>query len=914
MIVNNLILFSTQSEVIAYRKLRARVSNDASLGVTVATPASLIQELWDVWGTGEQLVTPASRKMIIKRLLLDQERWVASSGTVDLLASFLRDAIAYVDADFAASHRASFSPTDADIVAFLESYQRALSEASLLEPAQALRFMGKYVRYGTTEVRTLEPLKSYQKDFLREISDEVLAFDLHSQLRTGHSISDELEVREEMSAVLDATDSKTLTLLNPAGKSASAYMVYRQITASPHNKVLLASTDPVTLFDQLAPQLADEGFIVSLDSKSRFKETLFGVAFDSVRALVDINHDLAMNEMLEAAIAYVNSPFARISSENRAFLERTFRENRAVSREEIIAQLASNSPSFDLFTELLSDADADLLLDAFEDVLNKLTLEPAARDRERAILARTRDLYLEARALGIAPLEFYDLVTALSVPYKVTVTKEDRIQQALCDSVSALPFLEDDAQIEKRILFTTFDQAATLPVDCCDLAILAGLDSQNFNGAEDRSTLTQFLNKFGLPVEDFERSVTECKFANICNAATDAVVFEYPVQDFKGDPIYPAFFLEEFLNIKERLGSKLEPIRMGEELFDQSLALTTPDSASLLAEDPVVRGWLSDDERQELFTYHLDSDGVSRMVVSPSSIEKYRSCPYSWFVERKLHLEDLQENFGPLEKGTFAHDLFKRFYDEWATQGKTRVDNHSIEEAKDLFARLFDEEASLQESKEPGARLVATAEFERLELEQLKAQMLQSLEFQKDIFPSYSVFAHEKAIEPEDQILYGGAIIRGRVDRVDINDANSFVVIDYKGSTLGYAAGFDGEGEDEEFTSPDKVQALIYAQALRRLHPQLQPKAALYLGYKAKRPKDLLAGSFSETMPEVLSYSTRSSAVSGDFGAYLDRVEDDLSKTIARMESGDIAPDPRSEKACEHCPVLYCEARIDGSI
>lgn len=80
---------------------------------------------------------------------------------------------------------------------------------------------------------------------------------------------------------------------------------------------------------------------------------------------------------------------------------------------------------------------------------------------------------------------------------------------------------------------------------------------------------------------------------------------------------------------------------------------------------PAERGVLNAEDRMHLLTYEQDKEGIERLVVSPSAIETYRSCPYKWFVERKLRLDDEGEAFGGREIGTFVHGVFQRFYEAW---------------------------------------------------------------------------------------------------------------------------------------------------------------------------------------------------------------------------------------------------------
>ena len=69
---------------------------------------------------------------------------------------------------------------------------------------------------------------------------------------------------------------------------------------------------------------------------------------------------------------------------------------------------------------------------------------------------------------------------------------------------------------------------------------------------------------------------------------------------------------------------------------------------------------------------------------------------------------------------------------------------------------------------------------------------------------------------------------------------------------------------------PHHVQGLIYAQALLRTDLGLACAGALYLGYRAQSPKELLAGAYDGAAFDPAGLSSRSSAVAMNFSAYLD--------------------------------------------
>ena len=88
LIAETTILFSTQAEVVRYRKCLAAQAADSALGVNVTTPNALVEELWEVWGTGERLVSDTQRRLIIKQLLAEQSDWVDSPEPLNCSSVF----------------------------------------------------------------------------------------------------------------------------------------------------------------------------------------------------------------------------------------------------------------------------------------------------------------------------------------------------------------------------------------------------------------------------------------------------------------------------------------------------------------------------------------------------------------------------------------------------------------------------------------------------------------------------------------------------------------------------------------------------------------------------------------------------------------------------------------------------------
>lgn len=893
MIDESLILFSTQAEVIRYRKRAAAASPGASLGMDVTTPEALVEELWDVWGSGERLVSASQRKMLIKMLLSKQDSWVASAGTVGLLAPFVHDFITYLDDDFCAEHQHEFTPTDEEIIRFVRRYEDALSQAGFIEAAQALEQIASQVTLANVTVRTQQTLPAFFRSFLEQVAESV----------------------QDASPQLEASDPharQDYLLLKPAGSSVAPFMVYEAILeGSQDQKILVSAPDPEVLFEQMKDALIERGYCVSLEATRSFRSSFFGRAYDALSLILDQERSSSRASLLAAAITYTRSPYAQLSPNQQAELERQLRADRTLLREDIVSLLAQASRSFEFFEALLQETDADVLFGFFEELAGRVFSDEADRRSELALLARTKAFYHDARACGIESVVFADQLDMLAAPYSISLAPAESDIDQSCHAIE--PRLFDAEQKGGWVLFTTFDSAARYPAGTVDTVIMTDLDNIHYGGVQRHSTLSEFLTRFGLPYCETVREETQDRFMWNCALARKRVVFEYTQHDLSGDDRYPAFFLEEFLSLKQQEGEEVASRSCGETEFDQAARLLTASDDQVVLERPVQRGVLTSEERVQLLSYHRDQEGKERIVLSPSALETYRKCPYRWFVERKLRLEDEGEEFGPIEIGSFVHQVFQTFYDTWADAGHTRVTPDTLDQALSCLGEVFDQLVAEQSALEAGNRLVAIDELERGQLEKLRTQLFNGLSMQAAIFPAYHVEGHELVLSPEEQIVYGGAIVHGRIDRIDVDDQGNYVVIDYKGSLKGHEAAFKGFDDLESFTSPEKIQALIYAQALRRRNPALHPKGALYLSYRAKKPSELMRGALVETMPECGVFTTKSSTIEGNFESYLDLVEHDLEQTIACIERGEIAPDPKTKNACDYCPVLYCEKRINGS-
>lgn len=917
-----------------YRKKSALISDKSQLGLTVTTPRSFLEESWDVWGSREDIITSQQRDIVIARLLAEQDAWVRSVGVVDLLSSLVRDHALYLDEEFCERNDDRFTQTDRDLVTFVQRYLSTIEAMNLIEPAFALRLLAESLHFSEIEVRTNSVLPAFWEEFFCRVADSVLIFDetidpggpdVSLDDNGGNGSSKEIE----MMRCLD----RDLLLLKPAGDSAKGKLIadcLQAIEDAPF--VLITSPDPSALFFQLKTVLCQRGFVVSLQSTRPFLSTDFGQAYAQVAQLLEHDESVSHEVALEAACTFICSPYAQVSEDIADRIQYALRHDRTLSRPEMRSVLRSASHSFEFFEDLFEEADADVLLSYFEDMLGGLSLTDSQRNAERATISALRDVYRDARRFSVALRDLLDLIYRTSVPYTETLASVESLDAFDLQQGTLPPFGEEDIETQgssakqedpmdasgayavPRVLITALDTAAAFPPNSFDQVIMTDLDSSHYSGEQKHTTVTSFLERFELPRRDDEALHLEMTFLRVCDLARKQVVFEYSAKDRDGNELYPTFFLEALLADRKQAGKEVHQEDRGEAMIDLNARIVAIEEGDIRVLPRVVRGQLGQTASDELLQWAPDSQGRLRPVLSPSAIEVYRKCPYRWFVERKLHLEDGEESFGALERGSFIHSVFQLFYDRLAEEGFDRITPADHVQAEHLFFELFDDLVKEQRMKEPGDRYVATDQLEFQEVKQLGDQLRDSLRYQAHMLPNYHIEGHEVTLEPEEGIEYAGALIRGRVDRIDVNDRGDYVIIDYKGSTRDHVGGYSipdelPEDDEQPLVAPERIQALIYAQALRKRDPERSPKGALYLSYKAKKPSDVLCGSVAESLIEAAPFTKKASIVEGDFEHFLDLVEQELTSTVEHMIAGDIAPDPRTKEACKYCPVLYCEKR-----
>jgi len=165
-----------------------------------------------------------------------------------------------------------------------------------------------------------------------------------------------------------------------------------------------------------------------------------------------------------------------------------------------------------------------------------------------------------------------------------------------------------------------------------------------------------------------------------------------------------------------------------------------------------------------------------------SSLERYLECPFRFFSERVLKLEEDPEDetaMTPQELGIFVHQVFEAFFSEWNKLGKGGITPQNLSEARIVFreviepllAQLSDDDAAVQRT-----RLLGSAADEGL------AEAVFQIEAEWETPVERRLLEHALSGEFEIQTENETRTVnlRGKADRIDLLADGTFRIIDYK--------------------------------------------------------------------------------------------------------------------------------------
>jgi ATP-dependent helicase/DNAse subunit B len=294
-------------------------------------------------------------------------------------------------------------------------------------------------------------------------------------------------------------------------------------------------------------------------------------------------------------------------------------------------------------------------------------------------------------------------------------------------------------------------------------------------------------------------------------------------------------------------------------------------------------------------------------VYSPTSLETYANCPFSYFLNRVIGIEALPEvepNLSAGDRGTAIHDILSAFYRQWCTTSQTRVSLVSLKDATNLILRIATEELDKYPFESPlwdatrilmlGDRHTGPGYFERFLLHETG-------EADSPLIPSRFEFSFGMGInesddptsspEPVELSSTDGTrkmFIRGRIDRIDLTTDGFFLIYDYKSGSQHPKA--------KDIEAGTALQLPLYLLAFETISGNHGIGGGYYMIRSEVDRSIVLADSVAK---DLMISRPR---VSADYAGMIRRSRDCAFEYIDGIRNGRF-PLPNEEK----CPNPYCE-------
>jgi RecB family exonuclease len=391
------------------------------------------------------------------------------------------------------------------------------------------------------------------------------------------------------------------------------------------------------------------------------------------------------------------------------------------------------------------------------------------------------------------------------------------------------------------------------------------------------SARASFMDLLRLPA----RSVSASTFV----LEEDALVEPSPFLDELGRATLPA--VDEAqpggLRVFPDEALSLDPVR------PEVLAGAAGEQALLRIERSIAAGAADGDApRFDAARFHGSVGPVDVAAHAVRQLETYLDCPFKYFAQSVLRLEDESDEDpveGPRAQGIFLHEILGEFYTRWQAAGHREISIANIDDARSVFAGLVEEKLARLSAAAAGlwrARLLGTPARTgvgeivlRAEAAGAEPVVERLLEHRFDGPCRLDAGNEAAAAIPLAEGARREVVLRGVADRVDVLEGDRFRVIDYK---LGRAPDLRRAIQLPVYA----VQTIQYLRARGAAGPVVADAA--YLAFGERRSHARLA-----TRADRLQAAVRKG------------IERTLS-AVSGIEDGSFPPRPAERFMCRYCP------------
>lgn len=296
---------------------------------------------------------------------------------------------------------------------------------------------------------------------------------------------------------------------------------------------------------------------------------------------------------------------------------------------------------------------------------------------------------------------------------------------------------------------------------------------------------------------------------------------------------------------------------------------------------------------------------------SPSALESYQQCPFRFFIEKVLKLEEIKEpedRLDVLQIGEIYHrilfDYFSNnFPGDWQ-QNLARYHTGLASSAERFFAE-YDGKRSLskgvwriyREEILNNLKLLIEQEYNN-EFKTLPYKLEFGFGISKDYQDSEDNIKDPVDIELIDEKMK----LKGKVDRIDsLKNQKDLLVYDYKLS--------DKRGKTKDFFEYNELQLPLYLLALEKLLPDKNLMGGAYYSVRDLNKNGLWKKEFADYSPKT--NRSRTVMEEESWMKYFENLKAELESLLAGIKNGDYRLDP---KDCDYCDgkeiCRYSKARV----
>lgn len=580
-----------------------------------------------------------------------------------------------------------------------------------------------------------------------------------------------------------------------------------------------------------------------------------------------------------------------------------------------------------------------------------------AEELSRLFSVTTETLETAAKMLGNNVYSVKELQDALSLAFSHT-------------DIGTIPTSADEVTIGSAALLRADHPSYVLVLGLCEGSFPQNVSKDNLLNGEERAR----MEELGLTLSGDEDSAASDELFYVWRAFTAPkkhLWLSYPAVSSAGKACTPSIAIHRvralFPGLKEEIYEAEDPLShiYSRSAMEEHFAECAPgDREKLktllreeLPESPVLSGVPVTDDKASI-PPALAGEVFSHREISPSALEDYASCRFSYFCSRILKLrEEPSDTFSGAEVGTYIHFILEKAIGEMRERGGAGA--FTEDEIDALIMKISDQYRQKLTAATGELTPRAEALFARLLL--LAGIVVRGLfaEFADSLFtPAFMELSLKTFGETPTVSLSGGGVVplTGKADRVDFWVAEDgkayFRVVDYKTKKHKFTPEAVREGAS--------IQMPLYLMALcKSAHPLLCEKLGLprdtifypagitYLAVGGKSETTDHATEREVALEKAVERMTRSGVVLADEtvqyaltksgnaqilggkpgkapsldAAEFDRLFDDLSLAVGdltnNMKAGLADATPRvysGEKPCKYCSFgAVCRAAQKGN-